>query len=187
MNRSDFELRRTAAFTVALSFGLLVAACSASGSSGAAGDANSAADTAAVRQVAKTYEDAYNRKDVAAILALHADDFVQLLPNGKLVKGHADNEAALAKDTARWGKLTITPNEPPGFSGNLAWGSGTTAAQIALPGGQTMSIPGSYVVTLRKDAGAWKLVSLAGINDSLTLAGFAANAAKASAPKGSKK
>jgi ketosteroid isomerase-like protein len=181
MNRLNFELSNKTTLTAALSFVLVIAACSSAGTSaGAAADAGSAADTAAIRQVAKTYEDAYNRKDVAAISALHADDFVQLLPSGKLVKGRADNEAALAKDTATWGKLTITPNEPVGLSGNLAWSSGTTSAQIALPGGQTVSIPGSYVVTLRKDAGAWKLVALAGINDSVTMAGLAAPAANAS-------
>jgi ketosteroid isomerase-like protein len=181
MNRLSFELSRKLTLAVTLSVVLLIAACSAAGTSaGAAANADSAADTAAIRQVAKTYEDAYNRKDVAAISALHADDFVGLLSNGKLVKSRADNEAALATDTATWGKLTITPNEPVGISGNLGWGSGTTVAQVAMPGGKAVSIPGAYLVTLRKDAGTWKIVSLAGISDSVTLASLAAPPANAS-------
>ena len=187
MKKSAFDSPRHLSLIAAAIFALSVAACTtkAADSAGgaAAGLTNTGADSAALAQLAKTYEDAYNRKDVAAVAALHTDDAVQLLENGKLLRGRAAIQAAMVADTANWPKLTITPNEPATYVGDVAWGSGTTVAQVPGPGGAAMSIPGSYIVVLRRDAGTWKLAALAGGSDSAAVAAMMPPAAGSKAGK----
>ena len=157
-----------------------VAACAAAGGGGSAA---TAADTAAIAQLAKTYEDAYNKKDVAGVAATYESDATVLQSNGKLVKGMSDITAALAADTANWAHLVITPVTPYQISGDMAVSTGTTATHVPGPGGQTLTIPGAYIVTLHKSGGAWKLSSVAAVPDSATVAGMAAAAAAKPAPK----
>lgn len=162
-----------------------VAACAAAG--GGAGGAATAADTAAITQLAKTYEDAYNKKDVAGVAATYESDATVLQSNGKLVKGMSDITASLAADTANWAHLVITPVTPYQISGDMALSTGTTATHVPGPGGQTLTIPGAYIVTLHRSAGAWKLSSVAAIPDSATVAGMAAATPKAPAKPGKAK
>jgi ketosteroid isomerase-like protein len=174
-----------------LAFSVALAGCSPAGANGAAatGGGSTSADSAAISQLAQSYAEAYNRKDVAAVTATYTDDAVELQSNGKLVRGRADLMANLAKDTATWGKLTITPKEPAMISGNIGYGVGATSIAVPGPGGQTLSIPGSYIVVVRKDAGAWKIAALSGNPDSAAVAAMMpppATAAK-SGPKTGKK
>jgi uncharacterized protein (TIGR02246 family) len=173
-----------------LAFSVALAGCSPAGANGAAAAGGStSADSAAISQLAQTYATAYNRKDVAGVAATYTDDAVALQSNGKLVKGRADLTAYLAKDTATWGKVTITPNEPAIISGNIGYGSGTSSIAVPGPSGQTLSIPGAYIVVVRKDAGAWKIAALSSNPDSAAVAAMMpppATAAK-SGPKTGKK
>ena len=107
----------------------------------AGGSAATAADTAAITQLAKTYEDAYNKKDVAGVAATYESDATVLESSGKLVKGMSDITAALAADTANWAHLVITPVTPYQISGDMAVSTGTTATHVPGPGGQTLTIP----------------------------------------------
>jgi len=157
-----------------------VAACAAT--AGGAGSAATAADTAAISQVATTWVDGYNKKDIAGVTSTYESDASELFSNGKLVKGMAAITAELTASSATWAHLVVTPNTPYTISGDFAIATGTTATHVPGPGGQTLTIPGAYIVTLHKNAGAWKISSLAALPDSATVAGMAAAAAKP-APK----
>jgi ketosteroid isomerase-like protein len=99
----------------------------------------------------------------------------------------SDITASLAADTANWAHLVITPVTPYQISGDMALSTGTTATHVPGPGGQTLTIPGAYVVTLHRSAGAWKISTLAALPDSATVAGMAAVAAKPPAKPGKAK
>jgi ketosteroid isomerase-like protein len=161
-----------------------VAACAATG--GGAGSAATAADTAAINQVATTWADGYNKKDVATVMSTYESDASELFSSGKLLKGTAAITAELTANSAQWAHLVITPVTPYQISGDMAVATGTTATHVPGPGGQTLTIPGAYIVTLHKSAGAWKLSSVAAIPDSATVAGMAAAAAAKPAPKSGK-
>jgi uncharacterized protein (TIGR02246 family) len=168
-----------------LVFSGVLAGCSPTGANGAAatGGGSTSADSAAISQLAQTYAAAYNRKDVAGVAATYTDNAVELQSNGKLVKGRADRIASFAKDTANWGKITITPNEPAFISGNIGYGSGTSSIAVPGPSGQTISIPDAYIVVVRKDAGAWKIAALASNPDSAAVAAMMPPASPAKSGK----
>src|SRR5262249_21243831 len=130
-------------------------ACAATAAGGSA--AATAADTAAITQLATAWADGYNKKDVAAVVATYEPDATELFSSGKLVKGTADLTAALTANSATWAHIVITPNMPYQISGDMAIATGTTATHIPGPGGQTLTVPGAYIVTLHKGAGGWKL------------------------------
>jgi ketosteroid isomerase-like protein len=81
-----------------------------------------------------------------------------------LVRGRADVTATLTADTANWAPITITPSQAATISGDMPGGSGTSVSHVPGPGGQAVSLPGSYIVALRKTAGGWEVSALAAKN-----------------------
>jgi uncharacterized protein (TIGR02246 family) len=136
------------------------------------GQTHSAADMAGIDQLRQAYADAYSRRDAAAVAALYVDDAVELEGNGVIMKGRAALADMFAADTVNWGKITITPAGPATVFGDVAYESGTTAIEVTM-GDKAITVPGSYLVVLRKEAGAWKLAAVAGVPDSSAVAALA--------------
>jgi uncharacterized protein (TIGR02246 family) len=153
--------------------GLLVLGCNSGGNSGATGNGGAmtaSADSAAVAQLRAGYVDAYNRKDPSAVASYYADDATEIEGNGMMLTGRAALADAFTKDTASWGKLTITPVASGShFMGDIAYEVGSTTVDV-MQNGKMVQIPGNYLVVLRKQAGEWKLAAVSAVPDSAALA-----------------
>jgi uncharacterized protein (TIGR02246 family) len=139
---------------------------------GGGGQTHAAADLAGIDALRRSYVDAYSRRDAAAVAALYVDDAVELEGNGVIMKGRAALADMFAGDTVNWGKLTITPGAPATMFGDVAYETGTTSIELTT-GDKPITVPGSYLVVMRKEAGAWKLAAVAGVPDSTAVSALA--------------
>jgi uncharacterized protein (TIGR02246 family) len=124
---------------------------------------------AGIDSLRRAYEDTYNRRDAATLASYYTEDATGVPPNGMLHEGRAAIQGSWPRDTALWGRITITPSKPATIAGNVAWETGTFVIQVAQRG-RTMTVPNRYLVVLQHEGGSWKLKATAGAADSAAMA-----------------
>ena len=117
------------------------------------------AAVAAVRQVFEQYVDDWNAPNIDAVLAILADDVVQMPPDTVIVGKEAlsaDWRSFFAENTDVW-EPTIDEIQA---AGNLVFiKTGGTETTTPRAGGETNTTAGKGITVFRRDAsGAWKLV-----------------------------
>jgi uncharacterized protein (TIGR02246 family) len=116
------------------------------------------ADEAEIRQAVKSYVEAFNKGDAAAVASLWADNGEYKGPSGESFKGRKKIEAFLKKFFAENKDVQIQASPT-----SLRFPSPNSAIEI---GTATVSRPGQtpeesqYVASYTKRAGAWKLTSV---------------------------
>jgi ketosteroid isomerase-like protein len=102
------------------------------------------------------YADLYNKKDVAALVAMYAADAVVVRADGSTLIGQPAIGKALANDAPTWKPMVIASDTMRVF-GNTAWDIGTLSTQTPT-GDPSVS---RYLVVLRRGMQTWKVSSLA--------------------------
>jgi uncharacterized protein (TIGR02246 family) len=107
---------------------------------------------AEIATVRAEYADAFNRKDVAALAAVHTADGVLIDGDGSMASGSEEIRQRLARATADLGNLRITSDTVRVY-GRTAVDIGTSVGQ-AEGGSEEVK---RYVAVLRKEMSGWKL------------------------------
>jgi ketosteroid isomerase-like protein len=102
------------------------------------------------------YADLYNKKDVAALVAMYSSDAVVIRADGSTLVGQQAIGKSLAQDAPTWKPMTITSDTMRVF-GNTAWDIGTLSTRTPT-GDPAVS---HYLVVLRRGVQTWKVSSLA--------------------------
>ncbi len=102
------------------------------------------------------YQDAYNKKDVGALVAMYAPDAVVISGDGSIAKGSDETRAALQKEMGMLSQITITSDSMAVF-GHTAWDVGTLRG-MDPDGHQQVS---HYLAVLRRGLTEWQLSSVA--------------------------
>ena len=126
------------------------------------------ADKEKLTATRNSYQEAFNAKDLDALVARYTDDAYLLLPNHEMVQGADAIRQNLENqiETLKAQNLVLTAVSTYGVGG-LAYDVGTSSQQVTPPGAtDPVTIKGKYLVALKKDAGgAWKLSAVALIPD----------------------
>ena len=121
-----------------------------------------AADEAALRNADEDWTKAAQTKDVAAWMALYADDAVVLPPNGKMAVNRRDIAKSIGNMLALPGLIAIgrrSAKVEAARSGDLGYVQGTYTASFRNPNGETVNDRGKYLEVWRKQAdGSWKCI-----------------------------
>ena len=112
-----------------------------------------AADEAALRDVARSWQEAYNAGDAPRVASLYAEDG-QYLSAHVAARGREAIRAYFQRGIDAGGRIEAITVKDSGASGTLGWATGTYAANNA---GQ--KVDGRIVLVLRKCAGAWLIVA----------------------------
>lgn len=139
-----------------LSVGLLAAACSGDAPPPPADSPAPSADEQAVAALRETWQQAYNSGDAAAVVALYADGAWRINADGAWDPDPAAIAASLETSVAGSPTITLPPGEVI-FMGDMAVTMGTYTAQVAGPDGAPMSVSGTYLNTLTKASGNWRI------------------------------
>jgi ketosteroid isomerase-like protein len=122
---------------------------------------NHTSDEAMIRRIDAKWSQAADDKDLDGAVAPYADD-ASMLPFGAPI---ATGTNAIRKT---WAALMATPGFSLSFvptkvviasAGDMAWEIGTFDLRLNDAQGNPLDIPGKYVVTWRKDDGAWKVAA----------------------------
>lgn len=153
--------RITTMFGIAVvALGLGLAACEPR--DGEEPEAVATADTVAPEQaiedLRERYIQAYNDRDVDALVMLHSEDFQQVTPEGVLdresIRANMADTAAVPPDA----QIDITTDEMVvAESGDVAFGSGTSTFRATGPDGTPISEESRWVAGFRKVDGEWKI------------------------------
>ena len=120
--------------------------------------ATAAADEAAIRAGADSWNDAYNAGDVDKIVALYTADAVLMPPDAPAASGPAAIRDFLSKDIAGAKAAGISTRDDGGTVGiiaDFAWHAGKFSARDAA--GKAVST-GKYVELWHKQDGKWRMV-----------------------------
>ena len=111
----------------------------------------------AIQDADKQYADAFNRGDVAAIVALHTEDVLYLPPNASAVNGRQGVESAEKEQLdAGWKNLSFSSVQI-GSDGDLAYHVGTFSIDAPTDEGLTTE-KGKFVDIYKRQAdGSWKI------------------------------
>ena len=101
------------------------------------------------------YAENFNKKDVAAVVAMYSNDIIVIDPNGAVTKGLDQLQIGMAQGAPNWPHLVIESDSMAVY-GNTAVDVGT-AKQHPAGGGEVVA---RYVVVLRRDMNGWKIVRL---------------------------
>jgi uncharacterized protein (TIGR02246 family) len=115
----------------------------------------------AVEKLNRAYEAAFNKADARGIAALHTTTAQRLLEDGQLLTGRAAIEKAYADALAgplKGAKLTIHPGDVQQLAPDVASGAGI----YEITGGKATR-KGRYMSTMKREAGEWRLATLATI------------------------
>ncbi len=99
------------------------------------------------------YAESFNKKDVAAVVAMYSNDVIVVQPNGATLKGLDQVRDWFKKGGADLPHLVIESDSIAVY-GNTAVDVGTTKAHPAAGGEQVTR----YLVVLRRDMNGWKLI-----------------------------
>jgi len=130
-----------------------LAACAPSASTGQ----SSAADEAAIRARAESWNTAYNAGDVEKIVELYTADAVMMPPDAPVASGSAAIREFLTKDVAGAKAAAVSVKDDGGtvgLTGEFAWHAGQFSVSDAA--GKTVST-GKYVELWRKKDGSWHM------------------------------
>ena len=119
------------------------------------------ADRDAIAALRTAYQQSILAGDAAAMLAVYADDVVEMPPNMRLRSGKAAAEAAASADTSpQPSTFSLTSAETEGV-GDLAYDRGSYSFSMSMEGmPEPMTDTGKYIVLLRKQAdGSWLMTA----------------------------
>ena len=104
------------------------------------------------------FADAFNRGDLAAIVALHAEDALLLSPDSPMERGSAAVESGFKELLeAGWKNMAFTSVEV-GSDGDLAYHVGQFAADVPTSSGESKRITGKYLDVYKPHQdGTWKI------------------------------
>jgi ketosteroid isomerase-like protein len=125
---------------------------------GAAAEATAGAKE--IRDVAEKYRKASLAGDIPAVMALYADNAIEMPPNQPLLKGKADIGAYYRKrmKEAKLTGLTLTHLDTYA-SGDVGYLVGASTQTAKPAAGGEVKDSGHYTVIMRKMAGVWKVTS----------------------------
>jgi ketosteroid isomerase-like protein len=107
-------------------------------------------------EMAKQWQDDYNRNDIAAVAALYAGNAVWVFPDG-IVRGRANIEQDISKrQKAGWVDVSIS-DEGDHAEGNLAWSVGKWSGHIRGQNGAETPIGGFWSVLFVRQGSGWKI------------------------------
>ncbi len=122
------------------------------------------ADKEQLTALRNSYQEAFNAKELDALVALYTDDAYLLPPNQEMVQGTDAIRQVLEYrfETLKAQNLVLTAVSTYGV-GDLAYDVGTDSQQVTPPGAtDPVTLKGKYLVALKKDAGGdWKLAVVA--------------------------
>lgn len=111
---------------------------------------------AAVDSLNKAFDDAWNKKDSAAVVALFADD-VMMIAGRDLMKGKDAVAKGFVSSQIPYGGGLQTNKESKGASGDLGYHAGTWSLKVAMPNQQPRESTGNYSFVCKKvEDGSWK-------------------------------
>ena len=118
----------------------------------------SEADLEQITATRNSYQEAFNAKDLDALVALYTDEAYLLPPNQEMVQGTDEIRQFLEyqfETTVKAQNLVLTAVS--------TYGVGTSSEQVTPPGATDfITLKSTYLVALKKDAGgAWKLAAVA--------------------------
>ncbi|MEO8861994.1 MAG: nuclear transport factor 2 family protein [Ginsengibacter sp.] len=107
--------------------------------------------------LAKKYEDAYNKKDDKAMLAMYTKDATRITPDGTEVTGTEAIGKQITDEFAHiTATLTITPQATAEKDGIIT-GTGTFRVVGTNDKGEKIDQNGTYINTMTKEGGQWKI------------------------------
>ncbi len=111
-----------------------------------------------IRDTDDQFAAAFNRGDIAALVAMHAEKALLLPPDSPMEKGGKAVEAGFTELLeAGWKNLKFTSVEI-GSEGALAYHVGKYSADVPAKGGSHEKVTGKYVDIYKRDPdGAWKI------------------------------
>ena len=112
------------------------------------------------------YADAFNRKDVAALVSMYTPDATVIQSDGTVLSGRDAIRDAFNRDTANWQRMTINSDTVRIF-GSTAWDVGTV--RFSRSGGREEV--SHYLVVLRRGMKGWKAASVATVPEKGGMAG----------------
>ncbi len=115
------------------------------------------ADVEAINALADSVEEAYNRGDAAALIALHADDAVSMVPNQPALAGKEEiSQAIQTAFASNTYNLSLSTDEVQ-VCGNWAFWRGTYSITITPAEGELIEDAGKVLNILqRQPDGSWK-------------------------------
>jgi ketosteroid isomerase-like protein len=118
-----------------------------------------AAPDPAIVKIADAYVKASLAGDVKGIVALYADDAVEMPPNEPAIKGRAAIEQYYVKQLAmsKLSAFSISHLDSVA-SGNVGYDVGTYTQTVMLKDGKSINATGKYTVILRRSGADWKVV-----------------------------
>ena len=111
----------------------------------------------AIEANAKSFVEAFNKGDAAAVAQFYAADAQLLPPNDKIVEGRANIQAFWQGAIGAGLKLTSLTPTTITPAGNLVVETGKYVSTIPA-GGATITDEGKYVVVWRREGRNWKMI-----------------------------
>lgn len=114
-----------------------------------------------VRIFVQNFQDAYNKKDAAALKAMFIDNATRILPDGKATNGAENIAAAYSEDfkNANTSGTIKLSNLQPQFDGSVM-ATGTYTVYGSSVKGTRVSFNGSYRNKMINENGQWKLAEI---------------------------
>ncbi len=112
----------------------------------------------AIRDTDARFTEAFNRGDLAAVVALHSADALLLGPDSPAERGgQAVEEGFREMLDAGWKNIEIGSVQI-GSGGDLGYHVGTFAANVPMEGGSDQRVTGKFLDIYKPDAaGSWKI------------------------------
>ena len=134
--------------------GLLFLTCAIAVGQPAKADPN----RARVEKLGKSFTDAFNRGDAAAVAGMYAEDATAFPPDSDLVKGRAAIQAVWQGFLDMGGKSMKFTVLDVQSSGNVIVETGRADLQVQPPGASAVDVPVKYVVVWKRQKdGSWKI------------------------------
>lgn len=113
---------------------------------------------ARVEKLGKSFTEAFNRGDVAAVAGMYAEDAMAFPPDSDLVKGRPAIQAVWQGFLDMGGKSMKFTVLDVQSSGNLIVETGRADLQVQPPGASAVDVPVKYVVVWKRQKdGSWKI------------------------------
>ncbi len=112
----------------------------------------------AIRDTDARFTEAFNRGDLAAVVALHSADALLLGPDSPAERGgQAVEEGFKEMLDAGWKNIELGSVQI-GSGGDLGYHVGTLAADVPTEGGSVQRVTGKFLDIYKPDAaGSWKI------------------------------
>jgi uncharacterized protein (TIGR02246 family) len=116
-----------------------------------------AQDKATVQQLENQWAEAFNKGDIASVVAMYTEDAYVLPPGGEMVKGRSAIQAFWTAASKDIGDIKLTTVDVMPLGTDAAREIGTVTARTKEQ--QPEEITGKYVLVLRKVGSDWKIAT----------------------------